>query len=40
MKKRIIWVACIGILSVTNALAQDKIVLKGKELFGDIQTDT
>ncbi|MFV8363092.1 WD40/YVTN/BNR-like repeat-containing protein [Flavobacterium sp. ZT3P35] len=37
MKKRIIWVACIGILSATNALAQDKIVLKGKELFGDIQ---
>ena len=37
MKKRIIWVACIGILSAANALAQDKIVLKGKELFGDIQ---
>lgn len=37
MKKRIMWVACIGILSATNALAQDKIVLKGKELFGDIQ---
>lgn len=37
MKKTIIWVACIGLLSATNTLAQDKIVLKGKELFGDMQ---
>lgn len=37
MKKNTIWVACLGILSATTVLAQDKIVLKGKELFGDIQ---
>ena len=37
MKKTTIWVACLGILSATTVLAQDKIVLKGKELFGDIQ---
>ncbi|TAF68949.1 MAG: hypothetical protein EAZ58_07645 [Flavobacterium sp.] len=37
MKKTTIWVACFGILSATTVLAQDKIVLKGKELFGDIQ---
>ncbi|MFY8112360.1 MAG: WD40/YVTN/BNR-like repeat-containing protein, partial [Flavobacterium sp.] len=37
MKKTFMWVACIGVLSATNLLAQDKIVLKGKELFGDMQ---
>ena len=37
MKKTTIWVAYLGILSATTVLAQDKIVLKGKELFGDIQ---
>lgn len=37
MKKTIIGVACLGLLSATNMFAQEKIVLKGKELFGDIQ---
>ena len=37
MNKTTFWVACLGILTATSALAQEKIVLKGKELFGDLQ---
>ncbi|PWA06316.1 WD40/YVTN/BNR-like repeat-containing protein [Flavobacterium laiguense] len=37
MKKTGLLVACIGLLSVTTLFAQEKIVLKGKELFGDMK---
>lgn len=37
MKKNAIKLACLGILSASSLFAQDKIILKGKELFGDMQ---